>query len=334
VCSTMTSWLGRRVESLATRTMRSVVDLSVRVWGFVPMNRKAFLVFVCLMWLALPLTAFRFSASWSSLPLRMATHFDVNWQPNGWMPRDTAFYSALGITAFVLAVFTIVSYVAHKTRTPQAFSWALLGFFYLVVGFVYAVNSGVVQYNLDGQRIGVDLWAILIPVAILALTAIFLGAKRGDSLPPAALIVEESHGSRIWSLLFVAILLAQCAAALAIPATPFRVASIVFGLLFAVIALHVWTGFQYIFTGAGLEIHTLGFRLQSIRREEIQQYAVEPWNILRGYGIRGMGNRRAYVWCNRGVRIQTTKGEVFLGHEEPERIIHDLDSITVGHARK
>jgi hypothetical protein len=247
------------------------------------------------------------------------------------MLRDTAFYFALGITAFVLAVFTFVSYFAHKTHAPEAFSWALLGFFYLVTGFVYAVNSGVVQYNIDGQRIGTDPWAVLIPVAILALVAIFLGANRGDSLPPAGLIVEETHGSRIWSLVFIAVGLAQCVAAVAIPATPFRIASSVFVLLFAVIAVHIWTGFQYVFTSAGLEIRTLGFRLQSIPREEIRHYAAEPWSLLRGYGIRGVGNRRAYVWCNRGVRIQTTSGEVFLGHEEPECIIHDLDSITVHH---
>jgi hypothetical protein len=297
------------------------------------MNRKIFQTFIWLMWLALPLIAFRFWLAWDRLPLRMATHFDINWQPNGWMPRDTAFYFALGITAFVLVVFTIVAYVAHKTRAPEALSWALLGFFYLVLGFLYAVNSGVIQYNVDGQRIGVDPWAVLMPVAVLAFTAIFLGAKRGDSLPPAVLIVEETHGSRIWSLLFIAMLLVQCVAAAVIPATPFRLASIIFGLLFAVIAVHIWTGFQYVFTGAGLEIRTLGFRLQSIPREEIQRYTAEPWSLLRGYGIRGMGNRRAYVWCNRGVRIQTTNGEVFLGHEEPERIIHDLDSITLGHAR-
>jgi hypothetical protein len=72
----------------------------------------------------------------------------------------------------------------------------------------------------------------------------------------------------------------------------------------------------------------LGFRLRSIPRADIKEYAVESWNPLRGYGIRGIGNRRAYVWCNQGVRIQTNDGEVFLGHREPERIVRDLDSIT------
>jgi hypothetical protein len=76
-----------------------------------------------------------------------------------------------------------------------------------------------------------------------------------------------------------------------------------------------------------VEIRTLGFRLRSIPRADIKGYSVESWNPLRGYGIRGIGNRRAYVWCNQGVRIQTTNGEVFLGHSEPERIVRDLDTM-------
>ena len=292
------------------------------------MNRKVFQTFIWLMWLALPITAFRFWVAWDRLPLRMASHFDINGRPNGWMPREAAFYLALGLTALIVVVFTAVSYVAHKTHVPDAFSWSLLGFFYLVISFVYAGNSGVVQYNLDGQRVELDFWTVLAPVAVIALTAVFLGTKRGDSLPVATVIAEESHGSRAWSLLFIALLLAQIVAALAIAAPSVRLMSTILGVLFAVIAVHVWTGFQYFFSSAGVEIRTLGFRLRSIPREEIKQYAVESWNPLRGYGIRGIGNRRAYVWCNSGVRIQTTGGEVFLGHNEPERIVRDLDSIT------
>ena len=292
------------------------------------MKRKVFQTFIWLMWLALPLTAFRFWMAWDRLPLRMATHFGMNGQPNGWMPRESAFYLALGLTALIVVVFTAVSYIAHKTNVPDAFSWSLLGFFYLVIGFVYAGNSGVVQYNLNGQRVELDFWTVLAPVAVIALTAIFLAAKRGDSLPTATVIAEETHGSRAWSLLFIALLLAQIVAAVAIAAPPVRLMSTILGVLFAVIAVHVWSGFQYFFSSAGVEIRTLGFRLRSIPREEIKQYAVESWNPLRGYGIRGIGNRRAYVWCNSGVRIQTTEGEVFLGHNEPERIVRDLDAIT------
>jgi hypothetical protein len=227
----------------------------------------------------------------------------------------------------IVVIFTAISYVAHKTHVPDVFSWSLLGFFYLVIGFVYAGNSGVVQYNLDGQRVEIDFWIVLVPVAVMALAAIFLGTKRGASLPTADVIAEESHGSRAWSLLFIALLLAQFVAAIAIPAPSVRIGSALLGLLFALIAVHIWTGFQYFFTSAGVEVRTLGFRLRSIPRADIKQYAVENWNPLRGYGIRGIGNRRAYVWCNQVVHIKTTHGDIFLGHSEPERIVRDLDAM-------
>jgi hypothetical protein len=293
------------------------------------MNRKVFQTFTWLMWLALPITAMRYWQVWDRLPLRMATHFDINGRPNGWMPRQTAFWFALGMVAFMLLIFTIVSYVAHKKHVPDTFSWVLLGFFYLMIGFMYSLNSSLVQHNLDGQPLQLDFWILLVPVAVIALSAVFLGTKRGENLPTATVIAEESHGSRVWSLLFVALLVAQLLAAITIPAPPVRTASALLGLLFAVIAIHIWAGFQYVFTNAGVEISTLGFRLRSIPREEIKQYAVESWNPLRGYGIRGIGNRRAYVWCNQGVRIQTIEGEVFLGHNAPERIVRDLDAITL-----
>jgi hypothetical protein len=209
----------------------------------------------------------------------------------------------------------------------QTLTWSM--WLALPLGFAYAGTSSVVQHSLNGQRMGINLWSILVPVAVIALTAIFLGTKRGESLATATVIAEESHGSRVWSLVFVALLVAQLLAVITIPAPPVRTASALLGLLFAVIAIHIWAGFQYVFTNAGVEISTLGFRLRSIPREEIKQYAVESWNPLRGYGIRGIGNRRAYVWCNQGVRIQTIEGEVFLGHNAPERIVRDLDAITL-----
>jgi Protein of unknown function (DUF1648) len=291
------------------------------------MNRKVFQAFTGLMWLALPLTAFRFWVMWDRLPLRLSTHFDINGQPNGWMPREMFLYLALSLTALMLATFTVVSYFAHKKQFPDASSWALLGFFYLMIGFLYAVNSSVVQHNLNGQPLRIDFWMVLLPVAIIALAAIFLSAKRGNSLPVAGVIAEETHNSRAWSLLFVALLLTQLSAAIAIPVPSVRLASTLLALLFAVIAVHVWTGFHYFFTSAGVEIRTLGFRLRSIPRTDIKQYTPESWNPLRGYGIRGIGSRRAYVWCNKGVSIKTTKGEVFLGHKEPDRIVRDLDAM-------
>jgi len=97
--------------------------------------------------------------------------------------------------------------------------------------------------------------------------------------------------------------------------------------LLLVSGLSAWSGFHYVFTHGGLEITTLGFRLRSIPAEQIERYAIEPWSFFRGYGIRGVGNRRAYVWGNRGVQINTSQGIVYLGHSDPEKIVRDLDLI-------
>jgi hypothetical protein len=86
-------------------------------------------------------------------------------------------------------------------------------------------------------------------------------------------------------------------------------------------------GFRYVFTPAGVEVRTLDFRLRSIAAHDITSYAVDRWNALGGYGIRGIGEKRAYVWGNRGVRIKTSEGEVFLGHNDPEKIVRDLDLV-------
>ena len=77
----------------------------------------------------------------------------------------------------------------------------------------------------------------------------------------------------------------------------------------------------------GVEVRTLGYRLRSIPRQNILSYAAEAWNPLGGYGIRGIGNNRAFVWGNKVVHIKTTNGEVYLGHSDPQRIVRDLDLV-------
>ncbi len=72
----------------------------------------------------------------------------------------------------------------------------------------------------------------------------------------------------------------------------------------------------------------LGFSLRTIPKDQIVSYSIEPWSLLRGYGIRGIGRTRAYVWCNRVVHIRTQGGEIYLGHNDPERIVRDLDLVT------
>jgi len=293
------------------------------------MNRRLYQSLVGLLWLALPLTALRFWLVWDRLPLRMATHFNANWQPNGWMSREVALEFALGLTAFLLVVFTAVLILAQKQKVADAASWALLVFSYVVVGFIFVVNSKVVSYNLGEESADLNVWVIVFLLAVFAFIAIYLFASRKEPLPPAELIAEEVHGSPLFGLLFgipvAGIVVSFLRAA---PPAPVRIAIGLVGLLLLISGLAAWNGFHYFFTGRGLEIRALGFRLRSIPAEQIQRYEVGSWNVLRGYGIRGVGNLRAYVWGNRGVVIATSQGEVFLGHDDPDRIVRDLDMVT------
>ena len=295
------------------------------------MNRKAFTILTALMWIALPLTALLYAQAWNQLPARMATHFGVDGQPNGWMSRETSVYFALGITAFVLTIFTAIAFVILKQKTmPDPVAFAMLGFFYLIVGFVFYGTYSVLQHNLTGQPVTIFPLVLGIPVAVVLIAAVYLRAHRGDVLPEAQTLAEETHGSKPFAVLFILLAMLELSIALSIPGASIRGVSVraalsVLAILFLLIAAHTWSGFQYRFTPAGLEISTLGLRLRSIPQSQIAKYRPEKWMALRGYGIRGLGNMRAYVWGNDVVHITTLEGEVFLGTNDPARLVRDLD---------
>ena len=142
------------------------------------------------------------------------------------------------------------------------------------------------------------------------------------------LLAEETHSGRAWSLIILLALLGPMIGVALVPSIAGRWAL----SLVAVIAIGTfaisWSGFQYRFLRHGVEIRMLGLRLRSIPKQSIVSYSIEPWAFIRGYGIRGIGRSRAYVWGNQVVHIKTSNGEIFLGHNDPERIVRDLDMVT------
>ena len=290
------------------------------------MKRKLFAILTALMWLAVPLVALRYAQVWDQLPARMATHFNASGQANGWMPRLTALYFGLGFTGFVLLIFTVIALVLLKQKAEPDTSWfALLGFFYFMAGFTVYVNNSIIEHNLTGNTVTVAPLILALPLAIVLFVVIYMRAQRGQALPAAQVLAEETHDAKGFAILFLALAAIEFVIAFSIPATGVRVAMTLIGALFLLIAAHAWNGFHYRFTSAGLEIRTLGLRLRSIPQAQIAKYRPEKWMALRGYGIRGLGNTRAYVWCNNVVHITTLEGEVFLGANDPERIVRDLD---------
>ena len=290
------------------------------------MNRRIWQVLIGLMWLALPAVAIRYWFMWDRLPLRMATHFNAANQPNGWMTRETSLTFSLVTLAFLLTVFSVVLYFVHRKYFDRTFSWTLLLFFYFVTGFAYAMFNAVIDYNLYGRPIQLLPFVIGMPVAIITLLAIYLGSQRGAPLPVTDLIAEEVHASVGWALCFLIPLLALSSLLVVGPRMVRTVIGLVLLVLIPFFAM-AWNGFHYRFMRHGLEIRVLGFRLKSIPFDHINHYSIDSWNVLGGYGIRGLGNNRAYVWGNKGVRVKTTEGDVFLGHSQPERIVHDLDAM-------
>jgi hypothetical protein len=290
------------------------------------MDGKSYRTMTALLWLALPLTGWQFWTVWNQLPARMASHFGASGQPNGWMSRETLAIFFLVLLTFLLTTFT---WALTRARKPDALAWSLLAMFYVVVGVLLSVNSAVLKFNLYGHPLNLLPELVVVFIAALVVIGVALGAKRGPGMPrqTAAADVEEVHASPLWTLLFAVLTAIELAVIALIPLPGLRLVMALPALLLVGVTALAWSGFHYRFTSHGIEISTLGFRLRSIPLQNIKAYAVAPWNPLGGYGVRGIGERRAYVWGNTGVRIMLSDGEVFLGHRNPERIMNDLNTI-------
>ena len=111
------------------------------------MNRNFYKPLVWLMWLALPITAFKYWRAWDNLPMRMAVHFDASWQPSGYTSRQGALMLGLGIMAVMLLFFTIGALIAHAMKPSAA--WPLLVTFYVALGLLWFINHRIVEWNLN-----------------------------------------------------------------------------------------------------------------------------------------------------------------------------------------
>jgi uncharacterized membrane protein len=113
------------------------------------MKRDWYTLATWLMWLALPLTASTYLRVWDRLPRRMAVHFDINWQPNGYTSREGSLMLALGTTVFMLVIFTVAGYAARGAAVSSFARWSMLAVFYVALGFVYHINNWIVDRNLN-----------------------------------------------------------------------------------------------------------------------------------------------------------------------------------------
>ena len=96
-------------------------------------------------------------------------------------------------------------------------------------------------------------------------------------------------------------------------------------LLFVGVAILALAGYRYRFTRNGIEISTLGCLVRSIPLERITHYEESTRAFADAYSFGIYGQRRAYVWAGRGVRIHTLDGEFFIGHMKPAILLRDLE---------
>ena len=294
------------------------------------MESKSYRIITALLWLALPAIGLQYWMVWDHLPARMASHFGAAGQPNGWMTRETSVIFSLVLLVFLLATFT---FVLTRIRKPDALAWSLLAMFYVVTGVLVSVTSSVLDYNIRGRPLNIVPEMVVTFLAAFAVIAVAVSAKRGPELPlqvaspQIGIGTEEVHASFVWAIVFAVMTAVELGLVAIIPIGGLRLVMVLPAFLLLGVTALARSGFHYRFSNHGVEISTLGFRLRSIPLDNIKAYAIAPWNPMCGYGIRGIGERRAYVWCNSGVRIMLSDGEVFLGHQNPERIMNDLNTI-------
>ena len=291
-------------------------------------SRRYLRIFTALMWIALPAMAALYAINWQQLPARLATHFDLANRPNGWMAREASLAFLLVMVIFVAALSTLI---LSRVQKPDPAAWSLLVPFYVILGTLLWAGEAIIDYNVHGQPVNVaPVLASGMGAAILVVITALM-TTRGVQLPASNVLAIERHASPTMALVLGVASLAMIAVISAIPVVAVRVALGIAAVLMLASAALAWDGFHYLFSTSGIEVRTLGFRLRSIAAADVKSYAIDRWKMIGGYGIRGVGDKRAYVWGNRGVLIKTLDGEVFLGHDSPEQIIGDLDLITRNH---
>jgi Protein of unknown function (DUF1648) len=291
-------------------------------------SRRYLRIFTGLMWLALPITAVIYGMAWPELPSRLATHFNLANQPNGWMSREGSLVFLLVTSSFVAGLATLI---LSRVKRPDPTAWALLILFYVILGTVLWAGEAIIAYNVHGQPVNVTPILVSGIGAAILVVITALVTRRGVQLPANNVLAVERHDSKMLGLVLGAAAVAMIAVIATIHVIGVRIALGTAAVLMVASTALAWDGFRYLFSSSGVEVRALGFRLRSIPAADIKSYAIDRWNVIGGYGIRGVGDKRAYVWGNRGVLIKTLVGEVFLGHDSPEQIIRDLDLITRNH---
>lgn len=295
-------------------------------------------------------------AVWDQLPAVMMSHFDAQGNANGYMPREPFFAVSFAILVFTVTLMAVMT--DRIGRRKAAAGWGLLALTWVTNAFLIATFWAAITANLEHAPLRiVPVWILLVVLIPVTLAISIdgrwwlsggrreaarqmvhpaqakIGIERGTI--SAQLITEQRHGSRGFALLFVLTAAGMAALVFALPShgRPAFVLPLVGGIVALILAsaLWAWRGFVYRFTTQGIEVRALGFRLRSIPVSQITEFRaqrVNPLTDFGGWGIKGFGSDTAYIWGgHKALHIRTNRGDVYLGHNDPDRLVRDLEAI-------
>lgn len=286
--------------------------------------------------------ALRTALVWDQLPSIMWSHFDINGNPDGRMPREALMLVSFAVVVSMVLIFALMA--DRIGRRKPAAGWCILAFAYVTDAFIITLFWNVITSNLEHVPLRVlPIWIFLVVlIPILVAVSIdwrwWLSKQRREAVRQvrsAQIVTEQQHGSHLFAAIFILFALGLLALILALPANgrPVFVLPLI-GTIVALIlvsAVWAWHGFTYRFTTQGVEIRALGLRLRSIPLSEIKDVRSERCNPLTdfgGWGVKGFGTDTAYIWGGHKVlHIRTSRGDVYLGHQDPDRLVRDLEAI-------
>jgi hypothetical protein len=285
-------------------------------------------------WLAFVAMALEIWRAYDRLPAVIASHFNAAGVPNGFAPKDQVFLTILGLTFALLCLFTFI-----LSRFPQisGLGWLVMVAEFWGVGLLLGITHGTLRVNLGEASVlsfPVGAWSLIMGAALVIGEAGRIRAMRNRSNASSGeLIAEEVHNSVRLSTMFAGISVVMiCSTNLLHMAGPARGILVTVGLILLGCAVWAYTGFIYRITTAGLEIRMLGFPIRFVPAMDITAMQAKDCNPLTdfgGWGIRGIGKMRAYIWGgNRCVYLQTHAGdEIYLGIRDADRMVRELESM-------
>ncbi len=272
--------------------------------------------------------------AYGSLPHIIASHFNAAGAPNGFATKDSVVMTILVVAFMITSIFTFL-----LSRFPQisGLGWFLMIAEYWGLGILVGVTHGTLQVALGEAKtlqFPFAAWSLIMGAALVVGEAGRISAmrKRAD-YDNGQLVAEEVHSSPATGGFFAALSVVSVALPTALGASgPARWIPAVVGLVALGCAIWAWTGFRYRVTTTGLEIRMLGMPIRFVPAADIASVTARECNALKdfgGWGIRGIGKMRAYIWGgNQCVHVRTHEGDdIYLGFRDAQRLAQELERV-------